>query len=446
MAISIDGERARIVTGQRKGNYALIEDLLDVETSEISGYLRNLKPKKLYLHYEDRELIEEVFSLPPAKDRIIKDLIKQQLRRTVSEEKGFLFWYVPYTSVGQQREYLTIATDKKKIENILETFLKNSMYPEYILLNYLPLLLLTPESGPPVLLFYQNGPKRTIILTENRTPLLVRTVSGDPLMFTQTDVQHLNMTYNYCQQRMGITPEVVYIIGPQEFAPDINFTPALPIASLYLKQFKLSRSISMEDLKGFILPASMLLKPSGMNKKMTREYMPEEYRIFRWTSSLLKKASLLFIAIAIVLTAVSITRALKIKEKGDVIAEITRQTGLPELYNQYSQLSTRVNTLAPIKDILIKHKKRNTMVPVISMALDAMGPMVTLNSINLSYRAKETILEMRGLSSEDTKAGFLREMDVIEEKLKERFKKASIQKSYSIKDRTFIFTIVIRGR
>ncbi len=444
IAISVEGERARLVLGQRKGSIVQINELIEIDTSELTTYLRALKHKNVFIHFEDRDLIEEVLSLPPVqKDSIIKNLIGIELKKLTPENRQYLFWHVPYSHFQETSQFFVIATDRTVPEDLIHQFLEAGKKPAIVLPNYLPLLFIIPYSETPVLVFYQNGPQRTIILIKEQKPLLVRTVAGDPFYFTGTDVQHLNMTYNYCQQRLGLTPELIYIIGSLELSADVNMFPVIPIVTIYQHGFSLPKSITMDQFREFILPAAMLQKPPKA-KGLTKAFMPPEYRVFRYVNSLISFTSMLYILLSIILILLSFYHIKSMSKIASKLQLLNRQTNLVSLYNEYNALKTQLDKARPVQTLLVKYKNRTAPWDIISKLTRALDPSVTLDSLDIFYSDKGIKIQLSGKITETTQSGFLKHLDLVSENLKKTFQTQNIHSTYSLRNKFFSFTINTR--
>ncbi len=331
VGISIENGSLKVVYTKQRGGKTIVEEVFNIQEQGVEDYLRSEKNREFYLNIHFPDLFQDTFVLPPARGKALQLLIERELHAQNPDVSEWLYSYFitgqKLTEAQPQTEVLVFAIPRASVDRYLHIFLGFGKKVEALIPNYLPLLNLIPEVDTPSLFVFRRAEDRAVLLCYRGVLYLLRRLRGSPLWLDDSDIQSINMTVNYSRQRLGLVPEVVYLVGQQEVSEDLSTLPVIPLSSLVTPSVEFSQSLKATDMVEYILPIATTLKRRAsllsplLRRGVPQEkmFLPGDYRFYRNVNRYLTVSSLLMAVLSAFLVAVLPVKLNELKTVRDSI-------------------------------------------------------------------------------------------------------------------------------
>lgn len=384
IAISLREDRADVLYARKKKGKIIIDDIVSLKREELDGFLAKEKASHFYLTVSFKEFYQNTLYIPPVeKKKDIKTLLKKELQELIPQDREFLFNYFVLgdrvIDDKKSKEIFVISVPQDEVEEIIYQFIKNKKTISLLHSDFLSLLNLVPPMDDPILFVFPTGNERYVYLIEKGKIHLFRSFTGLTSEIDDFDIQNINMTISYCNQRLKIQPKAIFIVGDSEISSNTSTVPLLPLASLLLPRYlDFGRRIDHLSFSRYLLPASALLKPR------IRDFVTEKYRLFRAIKSYLTYSTVLMLILSVFLGYFTISDLATLNTEKTVISGLRSLAEIEALYNDYENLRQEMDKSSHIMDLIKKARTEAGYAEVLEAfsRLDFSG--VNIRSIRLT--------------------------------------------------------------
>lgn len=282
IAVSFENETIRIVDASLKSGSLVVKKTLVLRDEDLDDFLKREKARHFTLVCDFKAFYQDVLFLPPVKEKYLKNIIEAEIRKRSPELKDFSFFY---TILGEKihegrkmTEAFVFAVENYDLNRIVDRFSRygkkiNGLYSAAFTLSRL-MNLSYGITDEPVMCVAETETGKTIFCMRGGNLNFIRSAQSMESGISDIDVQNINMTINYCRQKLRLAPERVILIGTACSKCEGTMDLALPVV---YAQPPLDVIASREAIMEFIIPISAILNIKDMEGG---NLLPQGYRIF----------------------------------------------------------------------------------------------------------------------------------------------------------------------
>lgn len=299
VVVSLDGITAKVVYASAKGGgLTEVKDALNLPDGQLDAYLGNERVQEITVVNHFRESFHDLINIPAAKKRYIRKIIELEIGKRCQFDGFEFIFFIAGEKVSEERRSLDVfvyAVRSEEVNNLIRRFSDKgktvkAVYPDIFVLNHQ--LGRTPK---PVLCVLEAGAGKTIFLSKDGVVVFARdAISGGGGGLDHFDSQNIDMTVNYCRQSLRITPSLIMLAGRLAGS---EIRASQPLACL-LPHAK--AAASREVVLDFTTPLSALRTPRSV------DISPQEYRLSKVKTTLLRYSAAAFAALTVVIAAYSV--------------------------------------------------------------------------------------------------------------------------------------------
>ncbi len=359
IAISIEENNVKIIFAKKQGKKIVVTDLFKTDIEKLDNVIKTKKANDFLVSIVFKNYFYNTIYLPPAKPRYIYPLLKRSIAQSHPNAGELIFDYFilgeKFIEGRLQKEVFYYAVPRSEVEEIINVFTRRKKIIISLCPDIFPLTGILPDISDPYLCLFMSGDTRTYILLKNKMIYFLRTSKGVSDMDI-INIKDINMTVNYCRQRIKINPSYIFILGEQVYYENVEkqqqpsltenitlsneteISPLIPVVS-YLPPDNLSfKDIETKStFSDFILPISMIYRPK------VKSFFPPNYALFLNLNKYLNKSILIFTALIIflVITVLPLSMSVLTKkyEVNNIQSEIVK---MDEIYNKYASLKENI--------------------------------------------------------------------------------------------------------
>ncbi len=384
ITISLEKDWARVVYAKRRGRGYVIEDILTVDYHEIDHFLASEKNRDFYVCASFSDYLQQTFYLPPTGKSKLKKLIELELSRVVNFPEGFVYTYFDLGKTiidGQvKKEIFAVSVPLRQVNEYLSIFKRNNKVVKCLFPDFLSLLNIVPMTDYPVLYIYPKSNEQIMFLVERGRLKFYRSFSAITETIDDIDIQNINMTVNYCKQKLGAEARVAIFIGAPEFSQNLSVEPLVPIANMTMPE-----DIDLRGIPSAIRLSDIILPISLLKNYRTSDILPSEYKRKRYLSIYLKAASVVFALLSILFLTLTGSNAVRIKHSLSEIGELrTQLTDLHSIYNELNRVKAEYNNYRIPLQYLINHRKSSSPLTILLALPGAVKRKIKIKSIKIT--------------------------------------------------------------
>ncbi len=440
VTISLEQDRARVLYARKRGRGYVIEDILTLDYSELDRFLDSEKTKGFYVCASFSDYLQNTLYLPPTGRSKLRKLLELELSRTVNYPEGFVFTYFDLGKTviegHTKKEIFAVSVPQRQVKEYLSIFKRHNKRVKCLLPDFLSLLNIVPYTDYPVLYIYSKRTERIMFLVERGRLYFYRSFSAISETIDDIDFQNINMTVNYCKQKLGAEAAVAMFIGDPEFSQNLAVDPVIPVANMAMPEdFELRGSSLALSRSDIILPLSLL------RKKKAPDLLPSEYRLEGYLQTYLKAASIVFALSALLLAGLTVNNVINIRDNQRQIKMIRSQlTGLPELISELNTVRAEYNTYRVPLKYLIAYRESPSPLNLLIALPKALSERIKIKSIkiNSSVHDKKISFIIEGLVKTSSMAEFQSMVNEFVSGIRSVKGIKDIRTSYNLERRDFI--------
>jgi hypothetical protein len=396
IAISFEGNKVKIVHASLKGNNIYIDKTEIISEAEFDYYLRKEKSKEFIVIYNFSESYHGVLTIPFIKTKYIEKIAESEIR-SATEIKDFSFIYSPLGErIVENKKVLDIfyfAVRTEDIHNLVERFYNNGKIVKAIYPTVFPVASLFKLQNEAIMGVSGTGRERILFLTKNGAIYFIRDFQSLETKLSDSDIQNINMTINYCFQNLRINPSLVLLTGTLSESYDISSIPSAPLACLYKgEHIHCGREIFNE----FIIPIASFGTPKSSN------ILSKEFKNIYMLKNALVTASMVFFLLTLLCFGFIFSEVRDTADmKGRLKLKRQNNSDVEKIFLEYTAKEAEIKKHGQLVDFL------NIFRPGIQKLLVELAELDTkdliFNSIEATIKDDDSFLiTVRGISSADS--------------------------------------------
>lgn len=336
IAVSFEDNIAKIAYASFSRGSLIIEKTISLKDEEFSDFLKGEKEDDFIVAADFVASYQEILTLPSVKEKYIRRIIEDTVRKSSPEIGEFSYVYTP---IGEKilegrkaGEYFVVAVGHDSLNRIIDRFnacgkrIRHLLSPVFALSRIIQMHSDFPAS--PVLCVTETGEKKNFLLIKNRKLYFYRTAQSFGSGILDFDVQNINMTINYCNQTLKIPPSHVFLIGSA--GSRYEATAKLAIPSLCIT-YPPAIIAQRETIDGFLVPVSSLIHGKDIGKG---DFLPRHYRDFYMQKSVLTYGTAAFLALSLAGAVYALKNLSHVRSANEEIssirADIERMKAIPQ--------------------------------------------------------------------------------------------------------------------
>lgn len=297
--ISFEEGNIKAVSALIRGKNVVIQKAMSFTDEEFDGFLEKERTVEFIVVCDFKTLYSDIIYIPVVKGRYLEKVIKSETSRKFPELKEFSFLYnllgVRTVDGKKKNEVFVFAVNNSDIERIIERFNRYNKVITYLVPSVFSLARTVPLSEEPVLCVSESGIEKKMFLLKDGNILFLRVSQGIEKGISDFDVQHINMTINYCRQSLKLNPSQLILIGSLCYRYEVNSIVSLPPVCLnYNPEIRAAKKTLIE----FITAISCISDGKSIIAFLRQNsILPAGYKTFQRTKTALSYSSFLFLFI-----------------------------------------------------------------------------------------------------------------------------------------------------
>jgi hypothetical protein len=405
--VSFEGEVVKVVYASKKRKQLVIDDALTFTQEEFDDYLEKEKTKEFIVVNSFVDSFQDIFLIPPVKKKYARNLIESEIKqKSPFEDFNYTYRVIGEKLEGNRKmqEVAVFVVKTEDVTNITERFIEKKKLVKGIYPHIYSVASGVHFEEESVLCVSDAGHNRVLFLIKNGKIEFVRAVQSSDEGISDSDIQSINVTVNYCKQVLKTDPAHIVLIG--SLCQHFNTTMEMDIpivCPLMPKKIKAQSDIYLD----FIYPISAL----GASKDT--DITVKDYKGFYMTWKMLRYSAAAFIVLAVagaLFAGYSVVKTFSAKSRFKAVKREIENFD----ENILIQYNKRKAEFENYKGFVDAGKKTATM-PVIKNFLaafsDAKTDNVTIESIIMKVDGgtlKTTIRGVVNADVDDDKGGFQR--------------------------------------
>ena len=400
IAISFEEDNVKIVHASLKRDNIYIDKTEIISETEFEYYLEKEKLKEFIVTYNFGDSYQGVLTIPSVKTKYIEKIAESEIR-SATEIKDFSFIYsLLGERIVENKKVLDIfyfAASKEDIHNLVERFYNNGKIVKALYPTVFPVASSFKLRDEAIIGVSGTGRERILFLTKNGAIYFIRNFQSLETVLSDSDIQNINMTINYCFQNLRINPSLVLLTGAlsesYSLSDNIRAAPSAPLACLYK-----GRHIhcSRETFNEFIIPIASLSTPKSSN------ILSKEFKNIYLLRKGLLTAFRVFILLTLLCSGFIFYEAKDIADiKGGLKLKQQENSNVEKIFSEYTVKEAEIKKYGQLVEFL------NTPRPSIQKLLIGLA---RLDTKDLIFNAIEAMLKednsfritITGMSSADS--------------------------------------------
>ncbi|MCX8044739.1 MAG: hypothetical protein N3B18_11535 [Desulfobacterota bacterium] len=216
VVISFEGDKVNIIYAVKVADAFVVEDALTVSDTTFDAYLEKEPARNFTVVNSFTQFFSDIFTLPPAPDNLLKSLIEHEIRK-VAKLNDFAFIY---TILGEKiveqkkvKEVFVYAVAMEHIQKIVERFIAYGKVIDALYPDVFAVAGFVGGGKETVLGVLETETNKHLFIVKEGKILFVRVVQAFDMGMRDHDMQHINMTVNYCRQNLRLNPQRIVLVG-----------------------------------------------------------------------------------------------------------------------------------------------------------------------------------------------------------------------------------------
>lgn len=349
VAVSIEDNIVKVVYATFVKGRTVIQKTTVFKEDEFDSFLKTTKLPDLTVVYHFKIFYCDIIAAPPAKTSYLKKIIESEIRKRFPELLDFSYFYSILTDKtdGEKgtREIFFFAVHNSELNNIVERFNKHGKSVKYIYPDILALSYLIKSSDEwkdkTVLPLFISGTERALFLVRNGQICFIRCTPSSAQEVTDLDIDNINMTINYCRQKLRVNPESIILMNAVKKEGAVKTViPIVPIT------YPAGILASEDTLKNFTAPIAAII----FGQKLKSEsLLPLNYRILYVQRSIASYAIILFLTLSLIGMGQIFINLSQIPKMNEKITLLRKDlTGIDAVASAYEKDADAMQQLLPL--------------------------------------------------------------------------------------------------
>ena len=350
IAVSFENESVKVVYVSINRGNIVVKKALTLTDEEFDRFLQTEKDNNFTVVSDFQNFYQDIITLPPAKEKYLRSLVKLEIKKKSPELKDFSFYYTVLRDIqreGKQlKEVFVLAVSNEDLNSVVDRFDKHNKSVRYLYPNVLTLsnfvALTNGEPDQPVLNVVDLGITKTIFLMKNHKLHFVRVAQSDGKGINDIDVENINMTIAYCRQTLRLNPTNVALIGSPGDRQKTNLNLVAAVESI---QYPTNIVAFEETIAEYIVPISAFLHDKELRKN---NLLPEYCKSLLFQKMVLKYGIVSFLLFSLVGAGYTGMKVVGISSLKDNITTLRREINEKQpIVSEYETQSKELQQLMP---------------------------------------------------------------------------------------------------
>ncbi|MBI4848291.1 MAG: hypothetical protein HY808_06925 [Nitrospirae bacterium] len=446
-AVSLEGDKVKIVHASLRGKNITIDKTEVVEEREFDNYLRTAKASEFIVTCDFKEAFHDVITTPVVKEQYLSKIVESEIRKaSARHDLVFIYTTIGEKVAGNKKvlEVFYFAVSKEALRQVVERFYDNgktvrAVYPHVFSAAS---LFDSHLAGDAHMGIFGTGKARTIFFARKsqapaarKTPIenpnsiyFIRNYESYETELSDFDIQNINMTISYCFQNIRLNPSAVYLMGGLAELPQISVTPTAPLTSLFRPEYI---NCSRETFNEYFLPVASFLAPGPSN------ILSQDFKNIYLLKSCMAYAVQIFVILAALCVGITFYEAKGAAEKKERINLSKKgRADIEAVFTAYSEREEKINQYMPVVEFL-NRPSPDIKKLLISLAEIYFGDL-TLNTVNAYAKEENTVsVTLQGKAAADTYAAMQDSLDNVTNELRKSENMEITNSSVDLKEKTF---------
>lgn len=350
IAVSFENESVKVVYVSINRGNIVVKKALTLTDEEFDRFLQTEKDNNFTVVSDFQNFYQDIITLPPAKEKYLRSLVKLEIKKKSPELKDFSFYYTVLRDIqreGKQlKEVFVLAVSNEDLNSVVDRFDKHNKSVRYLYPNVLTLsnfvALTNGEPDQPVLNVVDLGITKTIFLMKNHKLHFVRVAQSDGKGINDIDVENINMTIAYCRQTLRLNPTNIALIGSPGDRQKTNLNLVAAVESI---QYPTNIVAFEETIAEYIVPISAFLHDKELRKN---NLLPEYCKSLLFQKMVLKYGIVSFLLFSLVGAGYTGMKVVGISSLKDNITTLRREINEKQpIVSEYETQSKELQQLMP---------------------------------------------------------------------------------------------------
>lgn len=350
IAVSFENESVKVVYVSINRGNIVVKKALTLTDEEFDRFLQTEKDNNFTVVSDFQNFYQDIITLPPAKEKYLRSLVKLEIKKKSPELKDFSFYYTVLRDIqreGKQlKEVFVLAVSNGDLNSVVDRFDKHNKSVRYLYPNVLTLsnfvALTNGEPDQPVLNVVDLGITKTIFLMKNHKLHFVRVAQSDGKGINDIDVENINMTIAYCRQTLRLNPTNIALIGSPGDRQKTNLNLVAAVESI---QYPTNIVAFEETIAEYIVPISAFLHDKELRKN---NLLPEYCKSLLFQKMVLKYGIVSFLLFSLVGAGYTGMKVVGISSLKDNITTLRREINEKQpIVSEYETQSKELQQLMP---------------------------------------------------------------------------------------------------
>jgi hypothetical protein len=280
IVVSFESEAVRVVHATRSHDSLVVRKAEVLSQEEFETYLKGTRDNDFVVVKSFDSLYQDLIYLPPAKDQLLKNLVRVEIKKRFPELTEFTFFHTVLRESMREgrrlKETFFYAVSNDDLNQVFDPFARNSKNVACVFSGAVSVASLvegvTLEED--ILCVLDLGRKKVLFLVRDRKVEFVRVAQSDGVGINQLDADGINTTVAHCRQALRLNPARIILIGTPPDKVDSNasiFPP--PVQFTYPTDVVASE----ETVRDYIVPISALMHGKELESS---SLVPQSYQSF----------------------------------------------------------------------------------------------------------------------------------------------------------------------
>ena len=397
LSFYFDGTIVQALTVTTSGYQVEVSAPLTFRFDELDAYLSFSREKSCILCCNYPAFFQDIIYLPPAAVKHYDTLVRAEVKKAHPELTSFAGFYRTIHEVAIDgrlyNKMVVFSYPDESIAGFISAFNRHGKVISNIYSAPYTVFMLAnaphADNGGQSRLFIAPLPGEKVLLVSNKNELeFIRKIPSAELSLNMEEVSSINMTLDYSQQSLRVSPVEVVMLDPSERDEECSQYISVPFRSAMLPRLA---NLPDETVREYLAPLSAALHHAESPK--IGDIRPASYISFSKSRKLLATASIVMFAAALLLSAYLLTKLVMTSDMRSEISKLRSDLNSEnvEMAN-YKKLDAEVTLLKQQIDFINRHN--SSLDPTTALAMLSLPTSVKYSIKNVSIQSEGAFLNV----------------------------------------------------
>jgi len=355
VVVSFEDNLIKVVFASSRRGKTVVQKTLIFNDEGFDSFLKTAKLPNLTVICHFKRFYSDIISAPPARAAYLKKIVEIEIRKCFPELSSFSFFYtvLKEKTVEEKglRDVFYFAVENSELGDIIERFNRYGKAIKYIYPDILTLskvIQASDELSPKTVLCIATSEiGKNLFLVKNGQLRFIRSTQSSGRDIHDLDVDNINMTISYCQQKLRLNPQQVILMNALKEEETGHLKTIVPVVTI---SYPSNILVSEETLQNFITPLSAVIFEQHLKND---NLLPQKYRMLYIQKRMAAYSTILvllfsFIGLSCLLINLREISALK----GNINLLRKDLTGIESIVSAYEKDSEKLQQLTPLINLI----------------------------------------------------------------------------------------------